>query len=193
MPMSHVSVLEHERSKYEKAWSMPGYLKTSPGASNVEMFKDMVDPQPGDSVIDLGCGAGAGGKALTERFDLNVTYCDFVKVDGVPDPFIEQTLWAPLPTRNPPWKYGYCCDVMEHIPPEYTMLVVRNIMDACETAFFSISFMPDNFGKFVGEPLHLTIMAYSWWRDQLAQMGELVEARDVLGEGVFLVKRRNSS
>ncbi len=188
--MSHESVLEHERSKYEKAWALPDYKGKSPGRTYVEIFEDMVNPQPGDCLIDLGCGEGEGGKALTERFGVNVTYLDFVKVEGVPDPFIEQTLWAPLPSRNPPWKYGYCCDVMEHIPPEFTMLTVRCIMDACETVFFSISFIPDRFGKHIGETLHVTIMPFIWWRDQLSEMGELIEARDLLGEGVYLVTRR---
>ncbi len=188
--MNNVPALEHERSKYEKAWSLPDYSNNSPGEVYAEMFEDMASPQPGESLVDLGCGAGAGGKALTERWGLNVTYLDFVKVDGVPEPFIEQALWVPLPKRNPKWKYGYCCDVMEHIPPEYSMLVVRNIMDACETAFFSIDFTKDNYGKFVGEPLHINIMPYTWWRDKLSEMGELVEARDLLGEGVFLVERR---
>ncbi len=191
--MSHESVLEHERAKYEQAWAIPRYSDNSPGENYAEMFEDMVYPQPGDSLIDLGCGAGAGGKMLTKRLGLNVTYLDLFRVDGVPEPFIEQALWAPLPKRNPLWKYGYCCDVMEHIPPEFSMLVIRNIMDACETAFFSIDFTKDNFGKLVGEPLHITLMPYTWWRDQLSEMGELIEARDLLGEGVFLVKRRRSN
>ncbi len=185
-----MKVLEAERAKYEQVWSMPDYHKIRPGVTHIPMFASIANPQPGESVIDLGCGSGAAGEMLAEEFGLSATYLDFVHVGGVGEPFIEQCLWMPLPSRNPPWKYGYCCDVMEHIPPEYVMLVVRNIMDACESVFFSISFQPDNFGKRLGETLHLTIMPYVWWRDRLAEFGELVEARDMLGEGVFYVRNR---
>jgi len=184
-------VTQSEMAKYEIAWSLPDYVSDgSPGEYYADMFQSIADSQPGDSVIDLGCGAGRGGKALKEKLDLNVTYQDFVKVDGVPSPFIQQPLWHDLPKRNPLWKYGYCCDVMEHIPSEYVMLVVHNIMAACDRALFSISFVPDIMGKYVGSPLHLTIQPYTWWCDRLAEFGELTEARDMLGQGVFYVKRR---
>ena len=181
---------DHERAKYEQVWSLPAYRKGSPGVVHTPMFASIANPKPGESVIDLGCGAGIGGERLARELGLCVTYMDHVHVSGVPEPFIEQCLWHPLPNRNPPWQYGYCCDVMEHIPPEYTMLVLANVIDACESVFFSISFQNDIFGKFVGEPLHLTIMPYVWWRDRLAEFGELVEARDLLGEGVFYVRGR---
>ncbi len=185
-----MTVIEAERAKYEKVWQMPAYHEGKrPGVVHTPMFAEIANPDPGDSVIDLGCGAGTGGDSL-RNLGLSVTYLDLVRVEGVGEPFIEQCLWHPLPSRNPPWKYGYCCDVMEHIPPEYSMLVLRNIMDACESVFFSISFREDMFGKLVGEPLHLTIRPYTWWRDRLAEFGELVEARDLLGEGVFYVRRR---
>lgn len=186
-----MNTAEHERAKYEQIWAVPAYRKGSPGVVHTPMFASIADPQPGESVIDLGCGAGDGGEQLAEKLGLSVTYLDHVRVAGVPDPFIKQALWDPLPARNPPWKYGYCCDVMEHIPTEYTMLVLRNIMDACESVFFSIYFQNDVFGpKLIGEPLHLTVMPYTWWRDRLAEFGELVEARDLLGEGVFYVRCR---
>jgi hypothetical protein len=33
-------------------------------------------------------------------------------------------------------------------------------------------------------------MPFVWWRDQLATVGELVEARDLLHAGAFLVRAR---
>jgi hypothetical protein len=175
-----------ERRKYEAVWALPEYLNHSPGEHWADLFAEIAQPEPGHTLIDLGCGNGAAGKALAERCGLRVTYLDLV--DRGLKPFITQPLWKPLPARNPPWDHGYCCDVMEHIPPEFTMLVVSNILRACALAFFSISFLPDRFGKFVGAPLHLTLQSFSWWRDRLAEFGEVLDARDMLGEGVFYVR-----
>ncbi|MHA2085554.1 MAG: hypothetical protein ACXABD_17500 [Candidatus Thorarchaeota archaeon] len=63
------------------------------------------------------------------------------------------------------------------------------LLEACDGVFFSIAFAPDYFGRFVGEPLHLNVKPFVWWRDRLAGMGNLIEARDLLGEGVFYVTR----
>jgi len=82
-----MDILEHERGKYEQIWDLPAYSENSPGAKYVDMFMQITDAQPGDTVVDLGCGAGAGGRALAEH-DLAVTYLDFVQVPDVPEPFI---------------------------------------------------------------------------------------------------------
>ena len=85
--------------------------------------------------------------------------------------------------------YGYCCDVMEHIPTEFTMLVVRNLLDVCRTVWFQIAFAHDAFGAFVGEPLHLTVQTYQWWHDRIGSVGQIIEARDLCGTGLFVVTR----
>ena len=187
-----MNVLEHERGKYEQVWALPDYAAHSPGEKYADLFMQISGAKSGETVIDLGCGAGAGGKALAER-GLKVGFVDFVRVEGVPSPFFQQPLWRPLPARNPRWDYGYCCDVMEHIPPEFSMLAVHNMLEGCGAVFFSISFTKDYFGRFVGEPLHMNVQLFTWWRDRLATLGDVVEARDLLGEGIFYVRRRNSN
>lgn len=180
-----------EAQKYEQAWSLPGYATHSPGVQWAELFGEIAQPGPNQTVYDLGCGNGAGGKALAERYGLAAAYVDHVRVEGVPEPFIEQCLWDDLISRwDGPFWYGYCCDVLEHIPPQFTMLAARRMLEACDQVFFSVSFRPDSFGAFIGQPLHLTVQPFSWWRDALAEVGELLEARDLLGEGVFLVRGR---
>lgn len=172
----------HEKQKYADIWDIPDYCRASPGKGYADLFRRMACPEAG-TVIDLGCGAGEGGRAL-EAFGLHVVYLDHVRVGDL-DPFIEQPLWRSIPGV---YDYGYCCDVMEHIPQEFSMLCVRNMLNACREVFLSISFTPDRFGVYVGEPLHLTIRSFAWWRDRLREMGTLVDARDLLGEGVFLVR-----
>jgi hypothetical protein len=178
------TILEHEQQKYQGCWDLPEYLKCSPGAVHSDHFGAVVEPLAGQRVVDFGCGAGDGGKALAEKFDVEVTYVDIV--DCGMRPFIQQPLWEPFQDN---WNIGYCCDVMEHLPKEFTMLAVDNMLHACDAVFFSISFMPDHFGRYVGEPLHLTVESFIWWRDRLREIGTVHDARDLLGEGIFYVSK----
>jgi hypothetical protein len=101
-----IDILKHEQGKYEQIWDLPAYSDNSPGSKYADMFMQITGAQPKDSVIDLGCGAGAGGRALVEH-KLLVTYLDFVQVPDVPEPFIQQSLWEPISAGT--WKYGFCC------------------------------------------------------------------------------------
>lgn len=190
-----MTVLSHEQEKYTRAWDIPEYRRVSPGVMWADLFGSIASPESGETALDLGCGAGAGGRALAEKFSLQVTYLDFVKAEGVPEPFIQQPLWqridiSPAGHRSPWHDYGYCCDVMEHLPTEFTMLAVSRMLECCIKVFFSISFQADHFGKFVGEPLHLTVKPYTWWRDRLGEIGTVLEARDFNGEGIFYVGQK---
>jgi len=108
--------------------------------------------------------------------------------------FHEVNLWETIGMDSHAfdYDYAYCCDVMEHIPTEYVMLTLQNIMNTCrEGAFFYICLVPDGFGKIIGAPLHLTVKPFIWWRDKLAELGEVVDARDLLTNGMYYVKRRS--
>jgi hypothetical protein len=78
---------------------------------------------------------------------------------------------------------------MEHLPPEYTMLALHRMFEACRTTWLQIALHDDGFGKFIGKPLHLTVQNFAWWRDRIATLGELVEARDLCGTGLYVVQR----
>jgi hypothetical protein len=62
-------------------------------------------------------------------------------------------------------------------------------LNSCGSAFFSISFNQDVMGEMIGEPLHLTVQPFTWWRDTFRELGTLYEARDILGEGIFYAGR----
>lgn len=65
--------------------------------------------------------------------------------------------------------YGFCADVLEHIPPEQVDGVLAGIAKRIETsAFFKISTLPDSCGKLIGETLHMTVRPVGWW---LAKVG----------------------
>lgn len=189
-------ITETEKGKYEAIWTLPQYREVSPGAKKVELFHHIAHPAPGKTVADLGCGAGAGGLALKDKLGLDPTFLDFVKPEGAPDPFKLCCLWDSIPLRRKkfgraykPVKYdfGYCCDVMEHIPEAFVGLTVRNILDACDKAFFSICFGADHHGAVLNDHLHLTVQKFNWWKDLLEEFGTVADARDLLGHGVFYV------
>ena len=184
-----MSLATDERRKYTQAWKHPQYGAYSPGESMIPLFRQMVRI-PRGTVIDLGAG---GGRASRQLRDLGwrVTQMDLVAVPGRGRfPFIRGTLWAPWRTgKGKTWDLGYCCDVMEHIPPEKVDAVLEKIFARCGRVFFSINFQKDHFGGVIGHPLHLTIRPFKWWADKLGEHGRVIQARDLLGEGAFYVAR----
>ncbi len=182
-----MNTAEAEREKYEQAWAIPNYAKRSPGEEICELFDEMCSPW--GTVIDLGSGSGKGAVAL-DKLDLDVTMLDLTFAGCGTKKFkrIEGSLWGDW--RQPlGWDWGYCTDVMEHIPVEYTMLVLDRIMSNCRSSFFYICFIPDVFGKFIGQPLHMTVMPFEWWKDRLGEFGKVVECRDLMKHGVYHVAR----
>ncbi len=184
-----------EANKYSRMWMCDDYATYSPGEQWLGTFLDLVKEEafgrlPG-TVLDIGCGTGRAGKQLEEK-GFTVSYLDIVDVredrEGVfywGNLWSEDT-WQPIGKMN----YGYCCDVMEHIPTEYVGLTLDTISHHCTRAFFTISLMPDQFGLRIGEPLHLTVQPFMWWRDCLKEFGDLIDARDCLDTGVFYLRGR---
>lgn len=188
-----------ERETYQQAWALPQYAEFAPGEKYLPQFLDMSKAQRGQSVLDAGTGSGKGAIAL-KREGLSVVLCDITDAGLVPEArdfrFDEACLWHPVKQQLRYLHGGtvdwvYCCDVMEHIPTAYTMLVAARLLEVCRRGvFFSISLVPDVFGNWIGKPLHQTVQPYVWWRDNLSEVGGLVEGRDLLNTGLFLVRPR---
>lgn len=180
-------MIQQETAKYEKIWALPEYANYSPGEELAQAFLDMAKPSPFSKIIDIGCGSGKGALALS---DYRVTLLDLTR-DGLVEearslPFVKRSIWE---SWNGTWDYGYCTDVMEHLPPEYTMLAIKNVLQHCRKAFFQICFLPDHFGQKIGEPLHLTVCPFEWWLAHFKEFGHVIEARDLLQNGIFFVSR----
>lgn len=184
-----------ERAKYAEISILPEYNVVHPGLESADWFLDVLDPRAGETVIDIGCGAGGAGLKLAER-GLQVTWLDLVDVrlDSTIDRkrFIQSCLWDcswPL-RRRIGWDYGFCVDVMEHLPTEYTMLVLDRIVSCCRTSWLQIACAPETHGDLINQRLHLTVRDFEWWRDRIATVGNLVDARDIFPRALFVVKQK---
>jgi len=190
-----VNIGEQERATYDSMWAVPAYHDQSPGEIYLPMFLDMAKPTMRGSILDAGCGAGKGALAL-KREGFQVSLCDLSNAGLSPElegmEFVQAPLWSNLKRQVGFRDYVYCCDVMEHIPPTFTMLVASRLLEvARRSVFFSISLMPDAFGAWVGKPLHQTVQSFVQWRDQLDEVGRVKEARDLLHCGVYLVEPKH--
>lgn len=183
---------EIERNKYEAMWAMPGYATNSPGEQLVSIFLDMAKPMMRGTVLDAGCGSGKGALAL-KTAGFTVHLCDITASGVLPEaqdlPFTEVCLWDEVKREVGGCSdWVYCCDVLEHIPEAFTMLVVSRLLDVARHGLFlNISTVADTHGIWIGETLHHTVKPFIWWRDQLREVGRVLEARDLLVSAAFLV------
>jgi len=172
-----------EREKYETIWQLDAYRKDSPAEESIEKI---VNALPVGPVLDIGCGPGRAAVKLAELgyqpILLDIAH-NCRDASSLSLPFHVCDFSDSIPVKAPA---GYCCDVMEHIPPENVDKVLANISGAVDTCFFKIDMEPDGFGALIGEPLHLSIHDAAWWSAKLAQFWPVVEYH---GGEIFVVKK----
>lgn len=190
-----------EREIYERMWAHPGYRKVAPGERSVEQFMRQARPRKGATVIDFGCGTGRASLLMAlpppVGGSMNVTMLDFADNsldDDIRDMLPHQADVLRFHQADLTEKiqhkaaYGFCTDVMEHIPPEDVGKVLDNILMAAPHVFFSISTTEDGCGILVGHPLHLTVKPYEWWLEQFRKRECLIHwSAESSGECAFYV------
>ncbi len=188
-----MNIIEAERAKYSELWSdVPDYRKYSPGMENVSRFMDVMKPKRRSTLVDIGCGTGDAGLEFQNQ-GLDVRWIDIT--DAGLNPiiprirFTKKSLWSDWSDWKYGYDYGFCCDVMEHIPTEYTMLVIDRIISSCRVSWFQIALVPDSFGAVIGQPLHLTVRPFNWWLERLNGAGKVVDARDLCGQALYVVEK----
>lgn len=163
-------IAERERDKYERMWRVDAYRHHAPGEELAHRAFFALGAKVGDSLIDFGCGTGRPAAQL-KRLGLSVTAIDHAKNSldpGIDVAFMQQCLWA-LPSDLSA-DYGYCTDVMEHIPPEKVSAVLSEIRRVVrKRVFFQIATFPDGMGRKIGETLHLSVHPPEWWRAKLSE------------------------
>ena len=168
-----------ERELYKALWSDDRYRTVAPGEACVSEFLMQAKPRLGATMVDLGCGTGRASLLLAlpppMGANLKVTMLDFADncldedirkiAEQQPEAlkFVEADLTKHLPLTS---VYGYCTDVMEHIPTQDVNKVLNNCLMACQHVFFQIATQDDVLGGIVGHPLHLTVRPYEWWLQQ---------------------------
>jgi hypothetical protein len=177
-----VTIAKGEQAKYVEMWSKPEYRQVAPGEGCAQKFLEVARPKSGSEVLDFGAGTGRGAVMLALLGGLRVKMLDFapnclddfVRESLSTQPllsFAECNLVKPIPHVA---EYGYCTDVMEHIPTEWVTTVLVNILKSAQHVFFQIACEDDSCGVLIGEKLHLTVQPYSWWLDRLQKLGAVI-------------------
>lgn len=177
-----------EKEKYRKVWEHPEYRKVSPGEMEMQRAFITMGCREGESLNDYGCGTARATKWFQEK-GLTVVGIDHaVNAVETDVPISPATLWDMYDVTAS--DYGFCCDVMEHIPPEMVHKVLREISERTRLmAWFRIATRPDVMGeRTIGEPLHLTIQSAAWWEGALTVAFRNVEQQTSgRRDAVFLV------
>lgn len=188
------STAKVEKTKYEHMWEVPDYARTSPGANIADAFMKISGCKPGETLIDCGTGSGKAALKLANEYGLRVNTLDITDTSMIPkaqeqfgDTHTKASLWSDWPTQlfdrgllTPRFNYAYCCDVMEHIPVQWTMLSLANLFRSANHVFIQVDVEPEGWGDLIGEVLHLTVMPFVWWRDHIAEFGEILDCRDMI-------------
>jgi hypothetical protein len=181
-----------EQDKYQAMWDFDQYRTVAPGEAVADTFVEISGIRKDNIVIDFGCGTGRGAKRIHE-----LTGCELILTDFAGNcldddlgnwyTFYRHDLTEPLALQS---NYGFCTDVLEHIPPEQVDLVITNIMRASERVFFQISLVDDHCGALIGQALHLSVHAMDWWANKFAGLGYAIEwSQDRQDCALFYVTR----
>ena len=168
---------------YRRVWDHPAYRVSSPGEELAQQFLKEAAPKNDAEIICFGVGSGREAFMLALFGNLRVTMIDFA--ENCLDPEVRGALKTQADrlkfrladlTRSIPVTapYGYCVDVLEHIPEEDVPAALWNILHAAHHVFFAISTVPDNLGAVIGEALHVTVKTKDWWLAALAKAGATV-------------------
>lgn len=181
-----------ERDKYRLMWQHDTYRVVSPGEHIVDHF--LYAARPSGRIVDFGCGTGrAALKMAAQGHDvLLVDFADNCRDhEAIRLPFLEWDLTKSFTFKAP---YGFCTDVLEHIPPDDVETVVRNIMACAEKCFFQISTVPDRCGALIGTPLHLSVHHHDWWANFFHAQGfEILWEREGETASCFYLKSNRSN
>ena len=168
--MRELPFKDTERAKYETVWSNRKYREQADGIPVVRRAFVQMSCQPGETLIDWGCGSGQCASAF-QKMGLQVTGFDIAHncLDkGIDIPLVVGTLWEPPMELES--DFGFCTDVLEHLPPDYVEQSIEAIsMRTLRACYFQVDTVPDSSGPKMSPPqrLHLCVRDPDWWLEKL--------------------------
>jgi SAM-dependent methyltransferase len=173
-----MNLTEQERAKYTATWQNKQYRVVSPGMRYLESALEWMKPQAGSTFTDWGCGTGRAATEMAARgFDVRLVDIASNAYHG-PLPFVEACLWE-LPEEMPATDYGFCTDVLEHIPTEHVDDVLAGIAKrTARKCYFQIALFHDTAFTHAG-PLHLSVFPGEWWQERIARHFKAAEYRKI--------------
>ncbi|MDD4971851.1 MAG: DUF115 domain-containing protein [Paludibacter sp.] len=170
-----------EQEKYTRMWSRSEYRQASPGENRVSLFLLAAKPKATDTVIDFGAGTGRAALLIHRNSPSKVLMLDFADNcldEEVRANFSDNLRFGIADLTKPiahHAKYGYCTDVLEHIPTDDVEKVILNVMNSADSVFFQISTIQDTMGVLIGQHLHLTVDNADWWKNKFVSLGYTVQ------------------
>lgn len=154
-----------EREKYDKMHSVPGY-SPGPGVSRVPGALRHIEP--GSSIIDFGCGTGDAAWEFKER-GYAVTAVDISDKGLTRDIRFFRCPLHKLPQELPASDWGFCVDVMEHLPTVWVPDSLWQMSRKVENCYFVIKGTRDSWGIKINDVLHLSVMPGQWWLEEISE------------------------
>lgn len=182
--------MDAERAKYETMWGFDSYRERSPGMRHLSDAMFRLLPEQGATMVDFGCGTGRVARAMQKQ-GLEVTAVDIAAnaCEEFSGDFVQASL-TDLPESLGRHQYGFCADVMEHLPTERVAEALANMARHAGKTYFQIANFHCHEGDKIGEHLHLTVKPYQWWKDLLNQYFEVLWCEAAAKHHVFVCKSR---
>lgn len=165
------------QERFEKVWDGPDYRQGSPGLRLVKRFIIYLDP--GCTVNDYGSGTGRAAVALLEA-GFKVNMIDFApnaledeakSLLGKDLTFTLGSLWE-IPKDFPTASWGFCMEVLQTLPYDKLLPVLRNIKATCDNLFIQVASWPDTWN---GVKVNQIIEDSDWWETEIKKVWEDVE------------------
>jgi SAM-dependent methyltransferase len=177
---------QQESDKYRAVWGNKRYREFSPGERHVADAIEWMTPEPGATFTDWGCGTGRASDFIYRK-GYKPRLVDIAKNAYLGElPFVEACLWS-LPDDLGATDYGFCADVMEHIPTDNVDAVFAGIAARTRVkCYFQIALFHDS--QFTGNgPLHLSVFPPEWWQEKISRHFKTAEYRNVKRKHVLAV------
>ncbi len=162
---------QREQEKYDDLYLRTNYSKTlTSRVSEAYVWCRNRCLYTNPKIIDLGCGGGVLLELLTE-------YESYLGVDIAMEWMgkLQETRTTTninfefgnltqLPYPNDYFDFGFCFDVMEHIPPEFVDQVITEQKRVCRNLCLCICTVPHK--QHAEIELHLTVRSANWWLEK---------------------------